>query len=95
MRPTLSPKGARGVSLLLMRSTRGRFVTMTYLVLETQWGELCYATGGHLPTLRRSGATHDGEDILEEIGRISPAPPEDDLTVLAVTWTPQGTGVRQ
>ena len=45
--------------------------------------------------LRRSGATHDVEDIYEEIGRISPAPPEDDLTVLAVTWTPQRTGVRK
>ena len=150
---------------LLLRSTRGLFVTMTYLVLEAQLGELCYATGGHLPMLRRSGATHeveilygdeglplgiekdslqanrkiqlaagdtlllvtDGvvealgpdrsffnmerlaeifgqegssasrlvEGIFEEIGRISSAPPEDDLTVLAVTWTPQGTGVRK
>ena len=148
---------------LLMRSTRGLFVTMTYLVLEAQTGELCYATGGHLPMLRRSGATHDVEilygdeglplgiekdslladrkiqlaagdtlllvtdgvvealcpdrsdfkmegltnilrqegsgagqiveDIFEEIGRISPSPPEDDLTVLAVTWTPPRTGV--
>jgi len=150
---------------LLLRSTRGLFVTMTYLVLEVQSGELCYATGGHLPMLRRNGATHnveilygdeglplgiekdslladrkiqlvagdtlllvtDGvvealgpdrnvfkmdklaeifrqkdfgasqlvEDVFEEIGRISSAPPEDDLTVLAVTWTPQGTGVRK
>jgi hypothetical protein len=45
--------------------------------------------------LRRRGATHDVEDIIEEIGRISPAPPEDDLTVLAVTWAPQRTGVRK
>jgi serine phosphatase RsbU (regulator of sigma subunit) len=150
---------------LLLRSTRGLFVTMSYLVLEVQSGELCYATGGHLPLLRRSGATHeveilygdeglplgiekdsllanrkiqlvagdtlllvtDGvvealgpdrnvfqmdkladlfrqegsgasqivEDVFAEIGRISSAPPEDDLTVLAVTWTPQGTGVRK
>ena len=150
---------------LLTRSTRGLFVTMTYLVLEAHSGELCYATGGHLPMLRRSGATHDVEilygdeglplgiekdallanrniqlaagdtlllvtdgvvealspdrsvfqiekladifrreasaagqiveNIFEEIGRISSAPPEDDLTVLAVTWTPQGTGVRK
>ena len=28
---------------LLMRSTRGLFVTMTYLVLEAESGELCYA----------------------------------------------------
>jgi len=47
------------------------------------------------PMLRRSGATHDVEDILDEIGGISPAPPEDDLTVRAVTWTPQRTGVLQ
>jgi sigma-B regulation protein RsbU (phosphoserine phosphatase) len=150
---------------LLLRSTRGLFVTMTYLVLEAQSGELCYATGGHLPMLRRKGATHDVEilygdeglplgieknplladrkiqlaagdtlllvtdgvvealgpdrtvfnmerlaeifrqegsgvsqmveDIFEEIGRISPAPPEDDLTVLAITWTPQHAGVRK
>ena len=150
---------------LLLRSTRGLFVTMTYLVLEAQSGELCYATGGHLPMLRRSGATHDVEilygdeglplgiekdsmladrkiqlaagdtlllvtdgvvealgpdrnvfqmdrlaeilrrqgsgagplveDVFEEIARVSPLPPEDDLTVLAVTWTPQQTGVRK
>ncbi len=42
---------------LLTRSTRGLFVTMTYLVLEAKTGEVCYATGGHLPMLRRSGAT--------------------------------------
>jgi sigma-B regulation protein RsbU (phosphoserine phosphatase) len=150
---------------LLMRSTRGLFVTMTYLVLEAQTGELCYATGGHLPMLRRTGATQgveilygdeglplgiekdslltdhkiqlvagdtlllvtDGvvealgpdrdhfqmdkvaeifrqagsgadqlvEDLFEEIGRKCPAPPEDDLTVLGVTWTPQQTGVQK
>jgi serine phosphatase RsbU (regulator of sigma subunit) len=150
---------------LLLRSTRGLFVTMTYLVLEVETGELCYSTGGHLPMLRRSGATHeveilygdeglplgieknslladrkiqlapgdslllvtDGvvealspdrnvfkmdqlaelfrqqgsgatqivEAIFEEIGRISAAPPEDDLTVLALTWTPQHAGVPQ
>jgi sigma-B regulation protein RsbU (phosphoserine phosphatase) len=149
----------------LLRSTRGLFVTMTYLVREAQSGELCYATGGHFPMLHRSGVTRDveirdgdeglplgtekdslladrtiqlaagdtlllvtdgvvealgtdrsvfqidkraeifrkegsgasqiGEDIFEEIGRISPAPPEDDLTALAVTWTPHGTGVRK
>lgn len=150
---------------LLVRATRGLFVTMTYLVLEAQSGELCYSTGGHLPLLRRSGATReveilkgdegiplgiergarlvdrtiqladgdtlllvtDGvvealgpdrsvfkmdhlaevfrqkgsaagqivEDIFEEIGQISTGPPEDDLTVLAVTWTPQQPGVRK
>jgi serine phosphatase RsbU (regulator of sigma subunit) len=41
------------------------------------------------------GASQLVEDVFEEIGRISSAPPEDDLTVLAVTWTPQGTGVRK
>jgi hypothetical protein len=50
-------------------------------------------TGGTLPVLRRSGATHDVEDIFEEIGRVFPAPPQGDLTVLAVAWTPQCTGV--
>jgi sigma-B regulation protein RsbU (phosphoserine phosphatase) len=147
---------------LLLRSTRGLFVTMTYLALDAQSGEVCYATGGHLPILRRHGATRaveilygdeglplgiekhslvadrklqlapgdtlllvtdgvvealsgdkavfnmdklatifgqDGsgpeqlvEDIFEEMGRISPGPPEDDLTVLAVTWAPQHPG---
>jgi len=149
---------------LLLRSTRGLFVTMTYLVLEAQTGEVWYSTGGHLPILRRSGTTHeveilyedaglplgiekdamltdrkiqlaagdtlllvtDGvvealgpdrnvfqmdtlaqifrqqssgaaqlvEDIFEEVGRISPERPEDDLTVLALTWTPQRTAVQ-
>ena len=55
--------------------------------------KLCYAIGGHLPMLRRSGATHDVEDIFEEVSRISPALPEDHLTVPAVTRTPQRTGV--
>ena len=41
-----------------------------------------------------SGASQLVDDIFEEISRISPMPPEDDLTVLAVTWTPQRTGVR-
>jgi hypothetical protein len=45
--------------------------------------------------MRRRGATHDAEDIFEEIGGISATPPEDDLTVLAVTWAPQRTGVRK
>ena len=149
---------------LLLRATRGLFVTMAYLVLEAQSGELCYSTGGHLPMLRRRGATReveilygdeglplgiesnplladrkiqlaagdtlllvtDGvvealspdrsefqmeplaeilrrqsssagqlvEDIFEEIGRICTAPPEDDLTVLALTWTPPPAGAR-
>jgi serine phosphatase RsbU (regulator of sigma subunit) len=42
-----------------------------------------------------SGADQTVGDVFEEIGRICPAPPEDDLTVLAVTWTPQQTGVRK
>ena len=47
--------------------------------------------------LRRqgSGAGPLVEDVFEEIARVSPVPPEDDLTVLAVTWTPQQTGVRK
>jgi serine phosphatase RsbU (regulator of sigma subunit) len=147
---------------LLTRSTRGLFVTMTYLVLEAKTGEISYATGGHLPMLRRSRATHEVEilygdegvplgiekdallverrvqlargdtlllvtdgvvealapdrseftmenlaqvfrregtgasqlvdDVFEEVGRTSTSPQEDDLTVLAVTWTPPGPG---
>lgn len=148
---------------LMMRATRGLFVTMTYLVLEAQTGELCYSTGGHLPILRRKGATGEVEilygdeglplgiekdclladrkiqlaagdtlllvtdgvvealspdrsvfrmeslaeifqkldsgagamvdGIFEEIGRLCPGPPGDDLTVLAITWTPRHPGV--
>ncbi len=52
----------------LMRSTRGLFVTMAYLVLEAQSGEVCYATGGHLPMLRRSGATPDVEILYGDEG---------------------------
>lgn len=162
---TSSPREAleRLNQQLMMRATRGLFVTMTYLVLEAETGQLCYSTGGHLPMLRRSGATQeveilygdqglplgiekdallvdrriqlapgdtlllvtDGvvealapdrsefkmerlaqifreeasgasqlvEDMFERIGAITPGPPEDDLTVLAVTWTPQRAGV--
>jgi sigma-B regulation protein RsbU (phosphoserine phosphatase) len=162
---TSSPREAleRLNQQLMMRATRGLFVTMTYMVLEAETGQLCYATGGHLPMLRRSGATQeveilygdqglplgiendallvdrkiqlapgdtlllvtDGvvealgpdrtefkmerlaqifreeasgasqlvEDMFERIGTITPGPPEDDLTVLAVTWTPQRGGV--
>jgi hypothetical protein len=43
--------------------------------------------------LRRSGATHDVEDTLDEVGGIFPAPREDDLTVRSVTWTPERAGV--
>lgn len=137
---------------------------MIYLVLEAKTGEVCYATGGHLPLLRRSGATQevdilygdeglplgiesnpmlvdrrlqlapgdsllmvtDGvvealgpdrndfkmdrlaevfrqhnsgaaelvEDVFMEIERVSPEPAEDDLTVLAINWTPRPTGGR-
>jgi len=42
-----------------------------------------------------SGARQLVEDIFEEFGRITPAQPEDDLTVLAVTWTPQQMGVQK
>ena len=41
---------------------------MTYLVLEAQSGELCYATGGHLPMLRRSQATHEVEILYGDEG---------------------------
>ena len=34
------------------------------------------------------------EGVFAEIGRVLPEPAEDDLTVLAVTWTPQTTGVQ-
>jgi serine phosphatase RsbU (regulator of sigma subunit) len=40
-----------------------------------------------------SGVGQLGEDVFEEIGRISPAPAQDELTVLAGTWTPRHTGV--
>ena len=146
----------------LLCSTRGLFVTMTYLALDAQWGEVCYATGGHRPILRRHGATReveivygdeglplgieehslvadrkaqlapadtllrvtdgvvealsgdktvfnkeklaallgrDGsgpeqlvEDTFEEMGRISPGPREDELSVLPVSWTPPFSG---
>lgn len=149
---------------LLRRATRGLFVTMTYLVLEAKTGEVCYATGGHLPLLRRSGQTHEVEilygdeglplgiereslladrkiqlepgdtlllvtdgvvealspdrnvfemdvlagvfrkqdsgfsevvdGIFNAIGKISSQPAEDDLTVMAITWTPQPARVR-
>jgi serine phosphatase RsbU (regulator of sigma subunit) len=39
-----------------------------------------------------SGPAQLVEDIFEEMGRISPGPPEDDLTVLAVIRTPQHSG---
>ena len=39
------------------------------------------------------GADSLVEAICEEIGRLTPTPPGDDLTVLAITWTPQGSGV--
>ena len=161
----LSPRDAleRVNQQLLVRATRGLFVTMTYLVLDALSGELCYATGGHLPLLRRSAANQkveifnrdqglplgiekdamlanrkvqlaegdtlllvtDGvvealgpdrsvfnmdhlaeifrqggsgaaqivDEVFEEIGRTSAGPPEDDLTVLALTWTPRHPGV--
>ena len=38
------------------------------------------------------GEVVDG--VFEEISRLSPGPAEDDLTVLAVTWTPQPAKVR-
>jgi serine phosphatase RsbU (regulator of sigma subunit) len=41
-----------------------------------------------------SSAGNVVDGVFEEIGRVSPEPAEDDLTVLAVTWTPQPTGGR-
>ena len=41
-----------------------------------------------------SSASDVVQGVLEETGRVSPEPAEDDLTVLAVTWTPQPTGAR-
>ncbi len=162
---TSSPREAleRLNQQLLKRSTRGLFVTMTFMALDAQSGELWYANGGHLPILLRHGPTReveilygdegfplgiedrplladrklqlapgdtlllvtDGvvealcgdravfkldklaevfskessgvdqvvEGIFKEIGRISPEPPEDDLTVLAVMWNPPQSGV--
>ena len=67
---TSSPREAleRLNQQLMMRATRGLFVTMTYLVLEPQTGQLCYATGGHLPMLRRSGATQEVEILYGDQG---------------------------
>lgn len=162
---TASPREAleRLNQQLLTRSTRGLFVTMTYLVLDPQAGEVCYAAAGHLPMLRRRGGTHDVEilsgdeglplgiekrplladhtlrlapgdtlllvtdgvvevlchdravfkmdrlaeifrragagagqlveGIFDEMGRLCSVPPGDDLTVLAITWTPERAGV--
>ena len=42
-----------------------------------------------------SGAAQLVEDIIEEIGRTCHEPPEDDLRVAAVTWTPQAAGVEE
>lgn len=53
---------------LLTRSTRGMFVTMTYLILDTSSGEVSYSSGGHLPALRRRGRTGAVEVLKEERG---------------------------
>jgi hypothetical protein len=41
----------------LTHSTRGIFVIVIYPELEVKTGEVCYSTEGHLPILRRRGAT--------------------------------------
>ena len=48
---------------LLARSTRGMFVTMTYLVLDAASGEVSYSSAGHLPILRLHGATREVEPL--------------------------------
>jgi sigma-B regulation protein RsbU (phosphoserine phosphatase) len=53
---------------LLTRSTRGMFVTMTYLILDTSSGEVSYSSGGHLPALRRRGRSGAVEVLNEERG---------------------------
>ncbi len=53
---------------LLSRSTRGLFVTMTYLVLDAASGELRYANGGHLPLLWCRGETGAVEVLDEDQG---------------------------
>lgn len=53
---------------LLVRSTRGLFVTMTYLVLDSASGELRYSSAGHLPILRRKGETGIVEVLAEDRG---------------------------
>ncbi len=54
--------------LLFSRSTRGIFVTMTYLVLDSSTGELKYSSGGHLPALLRRGGTGRVEVLDEDSG---------------------------
>ena len=39
-----------------------------------------------------SGPSQIVESIFKEISRISPGPPEDDLTAMAITWTPPPRG---
>ena len=53
---------------LFSRSTRGIFVTMTYLVLDVSSGELTYSSGGHLPALLRRGETGAVEILDEDAG---------------------------
>jgi sigma-B regulation protein RsbU (phosphoserine phosphatase) len=53
---------------LFSRSTRGIFVTMTYLVLDSARGELKYSSGGHLPALLRKGGTGKVEILDEDSG---------------------------
>ncbi len=54
--------------MLLARSTRGIFVTMTYLVLDSSTGELKYSSGGHLPALWRRGGTGQVQILDENAG---------------------------
>lgn len=53
---------------LLAHSTRGMFVTITYLVLDASSGEVRYSSGGHLPALRRRGRTGVVEVLSEDRG---------------------------
>ena len=53
---------------LLARSTRGLFVTLTYLMLDAASGEVCYSSAGHLPILRRRGETAPVEVLDAAVG---------------------------
>jgi len=94
---TASPREAleRLNHLLYSRSTRGIFVTMTYLVLDSSTGELKYSSGGHLPALLRRGSTGSVEVLDEDSGfplgitsranlgeRVLNLQPEDELLLV-------------
>ncbi len=57
--------------LLFSRSTRGIFVTMTYVVLDSSSGKLKYSSRGHFPEMLRRGGT----GIVEVADENSGVPP--------------------